>query len=337
MISPSGERGQINMQALETEIGLAVVHWFNAAGSFFWYALLPLAAVGSEVGVMVVLATVYWSISKRNGRRLLILVLGSQVISNFAKIGFGRPRPFHVAPDTVESLSETAQFGLPSGHTIFGTVSGLWLIETLRRRWVTAAAVLYIVAMGISRMVHGMHYPQDVLSGWIVGFAFYGAFYRAERSSSRSLWNVRPAVSVSMVLAGTALLFLACLALNAQFEPRKNGLAVVGALAGAVLGLIIEAEAIGFSAGGPPGRRVLRVLVGLVVLGAVYGGTSALYYAIVGESQTTGALVLYTLRYITVGLTAAAGVPALFMRFGLAGLEESPATDAKRTDREEPS
>lgn len=313
------------MSNIETGIGLDIVEWFNTGPGFLWYILSPLAAIGSEIGIMVLLATVYWSISVRHGRRLLLIVLGSQIVSNIFKIAFARPRPFHVAPGRIEALGESGEFGIPSGHTIFGSVSGLWLIDTLRRRWVTILAVVYTVAMGLSRMVHGVHFPQDVLLGWILGFVYYGMYVAIERRVTRPLWSAPSAVALGTIAAGTVVLFFVALALNGEFEARKGVLSVVGALSGALVGLVVDTRRIRFSTAGSLSRRLLRPAVGLPLLAAVYFGAAELYHLIVGDTESAGALVLYVLRYAVVGFAATALIPAVLCRLGLAAGRQTVA------------
>ncbi len=310
------------MGAFEEGMGLEIVLWFNSWPGFLRYALAPLAAVGSELGIMVTVAVVYWSIDVRAGRRLLLIVLGSQIVSMVAKVAFGRPRPFQVAPDRVDPLSGPEGFGLPSGHTVFGTVSGLWLADTVRRRWVTVAAVIYIVLMGLSRMVHGVHFPQDVLLGWILGLSFFFIYRAAENGAARRgmtpLWAIRPSRSIPLVLLSAAALFVVVLLLHGSFEERKGVLSVVGGLSGALIGFTVDSRTLRFSSDGSIVRRALRSLLGLPVLGALHFGLAAAYYGVVGEATSAGALLLYLFRYALLGAAVAVAVPWLFRLLALA-------------------
>lgn len=260
---------------------------------------------------MMLLAVVYWSIDEKIGKRLILLVIGSQMVSTITKISFARPRPFQVAPDRISPLAETEGYGLPSGHTIFGTVSGSWFIRMVGKRWATVVGVIYIVVMGLSRMIHGVHFPQDVLLGWLLGGAFFAGYLLVERRISRSNWRPSPWAAVLLIVASATALFAITLALNHEFEARKSVLSVTGALAGGLIGFVVAERRIGFSAKGPIGTRVLRSLIGAPLLAGVYFGGTALFYAFVGESQSVATLILYTVRYGTVGAMVSLGVPAL--------------------------
>ena len=310
------------MGALEEGLGLEIVLWFNGVPDYLRYALAPLAALGSELGIMITVAVVYWSIDMRAGRRLLLMVLGSQIVSMLGKVAFARPRPFQVAPDRIDPLGTPEGFGLPSGHTVFGTVSGLWLADRARRRWVTVVATLYIVLMGLSRMVHGVHYPQDVLLGWILGLLFFLIYRAVEKGAARRgiapFWAITPSRSVPLVLLFSGVLFVVVLLLDGTFEERKGVLSVVGGLSGALIGFTVDSRKLRFSSDGPIGQRVLRLLLGLPILGALHFGLAGAYYEVIGEATGAGALLLYLFRYALLGSAAAVGVPWLLRLLALA-------------------
>lgn len=106
---------------------------------------------------------------------LLLAVAGGQAFSWLAKGFFDRPRPDLVPHGT---LVTSASF--PSGHSMMAAVIWLTLaamaVRTEPRRWVAvylvALAVLMAVAVGISRVYLGVHWPTDVLGGWAAGAAW---------------------------------------------------------------------------------------------------------------------------------------------------------------------
>ncbi|MFP3958941.1 MAG: phosphatase PAP2 family protein [Spirochaetaceae bacterium] len=311
--------------SLEQSAGLQIVEWLQgSARSVQWYLLLPFHYIGGEFGVMVILAGVYWLVSRRAGIRLMIAVLGALVFSNFFKVWWDRPRPYNVAPERISHLSQGYSPGLPSGHTMFGTTFGLWFADTLRRPWATAATVAFIVAMGISRMVHGLHYPQDVVGGWLIGGALYALFLIAERwvTAQPREWRALPVTL--LVAAVSAVVLLATVAITEDFEYRKSVLSPMGALAGGAVGLVIERRRLQLGAGGSPVQRLLRLVVGLALLVAVSFGLSGIFYGVVGTSETVPVLVLYLIRYGLLGAYVTLGAPWLFKVLSLAQADRGP-------------
>ncbi|WP_407897596.1 phosphatase PAP2 family protein [Ferrigenium sp. UT5] len=99
------------------------------------------------------------------------------VLSNALKYWIGRPRPHLVAH--LDSVS-TASF--PSGHALNSTLFYLLLALILTRfihsrsaRWMLYAIASGLALLtGISRIALGVHYPSDVMAGWMIGGAWMG-------------------------------------------------------------------------------------------------------------------------------------------------------------------
>jgi len=106
---------------------------------------------------------------------LLAATIGGLLVSGAMKFFFSRPRP-----DVVPHLSHVATSSFPSGHSLLSAVVYLTLgalvsAVTPHRRlkiYVLLVAVLLSVTVGVSRVYLGVHYPTDVLAGWMVGLTW---------------------------------------------------------------------------------------------------------------------------------------------------------------------
>jgi undecaprenyl-diphosphatase len=139
---------------------IAAAQWITWAGDVAQRSLL-----------MVVFAAILaWRKHIRAAIVMIVTVPLAGVASSLLKEAFGRERP-DVAPhlDVVTSLS------YPSGHAVNAMavllLGALLLGEKLRGLWV-AFALIGAFIVGLSRPMLGVHWPTDVLGGWLLGAAF---------------------------------------------------------------------------------------------------------------------------------------------------------------------
>ncbi len=106
---------------------------------------------------------------------LLGSTLGCYSLNFLLKQLFQRTRPLDFF------LVEQSGLSYPSGHSMV-TMSLYLTIAYLitknqddikKRRYIYLLAFLMILLMGISRIYLGVHWPTDVLGGYIMGYVFY--------------------------------------------------------------------------------------------------------------------------------------------------------------------
>lgn len=129
---------------------------------------------GTETVVIVSLAAVALLAAVRHWHGILTLVLAvaaTQLAVHVAKALVSRPRP-----DDAFALSEAGGFSFPSGHaaTAMAAYATLTLIAARKcggapRLLLLGAGAVVVVAVGASRVYLGVHYPTDVIAGWLLG------------------------------------------------------------------------------------------------------------------------------------------------------------------------
>ena len=79
-------------------------------------------------------------------------------------------------PDLWLSITPETTYSFPSGHAMASATLAMAIImlcwPTRARWWVTIVAIVLAVLVGVSRIYLGVHYPSDILTGWIASIAW---------------------------------------------------------------------------------------------------------------------------------------------------------------------
>ncbi len=101
-----------------------------------------------------------------------LAVLAGIVLQNLLKWMFHRPRP-----DLLPHGVDVSNWSYPSGHAMLSAIAYFSLAALFPCRYRalahTIAAVLTIL-IGLTRLYFGVHWPTDVLAGWLIGLACVG-------------------------------------------------------------------------------------------------------------------------------------------------------------------
>lgn len=129
--------------------------------------LMRLASAAGGTVPRLILAALFcaWLLAKGRGRVarwLALTVIGGTLLNPVLKRIFAAPRP-----DLLPHLDSVHSYSFPSGHAA-GTLITLGAMAMVAaRRDIYWAAALLALLVGVSRVWLGVHWPGDVLAGWV--------------------------------------------------------------------------------------------------------------------------------------------------------------------------
>jgi membrane-associated phospholipid phosphatase len=302
--------------------------WLKAPMDFFSF-------LGTENFFMFLLPILYWCVDSRLGLRVAFILMFSTGINDGLKLAFHWPRPYWYSMD-VNSFATETSFGIPSGHSQNSFAIWGMMAASLKKGWGWVVAMLIVFLIGFSRLYLGVHFPHDVLLGWLVGGLLLWLVLRFWDPVTKWLkkipfgGQVLAAFLASLVLISVVLIPYLWLKLtNWQPDPTWAAFAseavtltgaftAAGVLFGLGVGLAWLNRQGGFKTSGAWWKLVLRILVGMVGVIIFYAGLDALFGMIAPDAEALLPYLLRFLRYTMVGAWVSGGAPWLFLRLKLA-------------------
>jgi len=293
--------------------GIQVVLWFQQFSPTLDLPFKGFTFLGDKEFFLLLMPLVYWSINRQAGARLFMLLLFSAYLNEVAKLLADQPRPFDYDSRVIKIVHADSG-GFPSGHTQSAVVVWGYLVYRFNKLPLWLLAGFLLLAIPLSRIYLGAHFPTDLLGGYAIGalvlFLFIWLTPRIES------WFLNKGI-IYQLGASIGLPVLLIL-----FIPSGNDglLTAVGALMGVATGVVLERRWVRFCSDGRWWKQVIRYLVGIVILIGVWLGLRIAF------DQLEPADVYRVIRYALVGLWGGLGAPWLFVRLRLA--EKEPFENA---------
>ena len=150
----------------------AVQDWRTPAGTALFLALTRLGWLPLAVAVVALTAVLLLLRRRWAEAALLLLAALPMALAPLLKLPVGRPRPEY---GEIESLTLSLSF--PSGHAAFAALFGGFLLYLVwqhcghpwLRYGLAGGLLLLILLVGFSRLYLGVHWPSDVVGGYLYG------------------------------------------------------------------------------------------------------------------------------------------------------------------------
>ncbi|MBE3036098.1 MAG: phosphatase PAP2 family protein [Candidatus Atribacteria bacterium] len=266
--------------------------------------------LGDELFYLLLFSFLLWCVDFYLGIRVGILFLLSVYLNTGLKEIFQQPRPFDILPEIQKAYA--SGYGFPSGHAqsslvVWGSIA-YWKKQT----WIRNLSVLLILLIGFSRIYLGVHFPTDILGGWLFGGLILCLSYFFLKIKLNFIQGNMIFKIIGITLFPVILL---------QIQSSPDIISSVAALTGVGYGLLFFSSFIGGIRPGNWLQRLFSFLVGIIGIGILYLGLKLI---LPSEGQSFYQLSRF-FRYLLLGIWISFGAPWLFIRMGLAAqVEKKP-------------
>lgn len=140
--------------------------------------------------LFILIPAIWFGIGWRVGLRVFYILLLSSLTNHALKEVFLSPRPFHL--DATIGLIYVKGYGFPSGAAQTSLLLGGLLLYFWENRWKWILSFSYVLLISFSRLYLGVHFPIDILGGWLVGFIFLMLFIYGREPIERLVEKLSP-------------------------------------------------------------------------------------------------------------------------------------------------
>ena len=289
------------------------------------------SSLGTIEFYLVFTPLIYWVVDSRLGIRVLLVLITTDFLGTIFKHLLHQPRPYWVGK--VKVLAMEKSYGIPSTHSSNSLAVWGYLANRLRKNWMWIASGLLLFFIALSRLYLGVHFPQDVLGGWLLGTAVVYFSVRLEpwvlrvlkNQTTLSIIGISFGVSIAMILVGQVIGLLIATSPDppewAQYALQSrspaNYFTLAGSLFGSITGYVLMKKYIRFQTRGTPLQNAARYVLGIASVLVIYSGLDMLFSMIAADETILGYLLRY-LRYTIVTFWMTCAAPWLFLKIRLA-------------------
>lgn len=267
-------------------------HIQSIANPFFDFLFQLITMCGEQIVLISIISIIYWALDKKFGEYIAYSVLTSVLLNNAIKDIFKMKRP--IGEEGIRTLREKTATGysFPSGHTQSSASFYGAMAIYLKKKSIYIIATIMIVLIGFSRLYLGVHYPKDVIVGGILGVLTSLICYKLYNKFENKM----------LLYVITFIVFIPAL----TFAHSADFIKGMGTYLGFVIGIYIEKKYVNFSNQGSTRSKVIRVLLGVLILLVLQVGLKALL-----PSQIIFSFIRYTLiSFVGIGI-----YPMIFKKF----------------------
>lgn len=293
------------------------------------YIMQGITTLGNELFYTLAIPIIYWVYDKNFAYKVAGFFLLCAFINEGIKNIFNNPRPFQ--PEAKPELMDADLYqmalnineespGFPSGHTQNSVVFWGVMAATVKKTWFTTVCISLILLIPFSRMYLGVHFPGDVLGGYVFGGLLLLLLFTPYFRDIRQFHN-----NLLVIILFSLFLFLS---IGGETIPYigvildRTNVKILGVISGLILGIFLDKTMmLNFEPRNTLIKQVLKVLIGLAGVVLINFGLKILLETLYSEWDSFGRF-LYFLRNCTLGVWIIFLAPFIFQRIPYLKKEE---------------
>lgn len=251
--------------------------------------------LGEEIIIVLLVAILYFCIDKLFAQKLLYTLLTSIGINGIVKNLVKFPRPFSTGKITCVREGTATGYSFPSGHTQSFATTSTTIAKKVKKGWVAIIVGILIALVAFSRLYLGAHYPSDVVVGAVLGItiAIVGSIFFDKIKNKKWLY-------LGTILIELPFVIFFLITPDVEYEDFFKAF---GMIVGFLLAVMFEEKYAPLEYNIGTGKKVLRVLIGVVLALIVKEGLKLIFVSnLLGVTLLLEALRYGMLIFATLGI-----------------------------------
>lgn len=269
---------------MDISILLALQDFRNGAGASLADFLSKMTFLGELSSAFVIMAIIYWAVSKDFGAYLMMGWSGNRLVNGVLKVTACAYRPWirdaRIVPYG-NAITTATGYSFPSGHTMNATsIFGGGAVRKDLPKALRIALGITVALVAFSRNFLGVHTPQDVLVGALCGILVMALTVKLMNWVADHPEKDLLVAGIGIALAVAVAVYAALKNYPTDYDAEGKLLVEgtkmandtfkgVGWCSAFLVGWVMERRYVGFSTDVSMARRVTRVATGLLSYYAV--------------------------------------------------------------------